>query len=213
MDRPEWIAIDPASRWVHCTLTNNSARGGKGQPGVDAANPRANNTMGQIISWREAGDFDGERFEWKHLVLAGDPANERAEARGTIRGDLFGCPDGIAFGPGGILWVQTDVSATQMGQGEFSRVGNNQMLAYDAAEGRFMRFLTGPTNCEVTGATWTPDGRTMFVNIQHPGETPSERSDPVNPRRYSSWPDYDPAGRPRSATVAIRKLDGGVIGT
>ena len=213
MDRPEWIAIDPIDRWVHCTLTNNSARGTPGQPGVDAANPRARNVMGQIIRWREHGDFDGERFEWDHLVLAGDPANERAEARGTIRGDLFACPDGIAFGPTGILWVQTDASATEMHRGEFARIGSNQMLAFDAQEGRFLRFLTGPVNCEVTGAAFTPDGRTMFVNIQHPGESPGERSDPANPRRHSSWPDFAADGRPRSATVVIRKADGGVIGS
>jgi hypothetical protein len=53
----------------------------------------------------------------------------------------------------------------------------------------------------------------MFVNIQHPGESPSERSDSAAPRRHSNWPDFHPAGRPRSATVAIRKNDGGVIGT
>jgi secreted PhoX family phosphatase len=213
MDRPEWIAIDPVERWVLCTLTNNSARGAPGQPGPDAANPRARNVMGQIIRWREAGDFDGERFEWNHLVLAGDPANERAEARGTIRGDVFACPDGIAFGPMGILWVQTDLSATEMNRGEFARIGNNQMLAFDAQSGRFLRFLTGPVNCEVTGAAFTPDGRTLFVNIQHPGESPGERSDPTNPQRFSGWPDFASHGRPRSATVMIRKRDGGVIGT
>lgn len=49
MDRPEWLTIDTQSGWVYCTLTNNSNRGQPGQPGVDAANPRANNTMGQII--------------------------------------------------------------------------------------------------------------------------------------------------------------------
>ncbi len=61
----------------------------------------------------------------------------------------------------------------------------------------------------------TPDQRTMFVNVQHPGEettfwgTPT----PENPRAVSNWPDFDPNGRPRSATVVIRKNDGGVIGT
>ena len=59
------------------------------------------------------------------------------------------------------------------------------------------RFLTGPVNCEITGATLTPDGRTMFINIQHPGETASDRSDPANPRKFSNWPDYRPDGRPR----------------
>jgi secreted PhoX family phosphatase len=213
MDRPEWIAIDPIDRWVCCTLTNNSARGAAGQPGVDAANPRERNIMGQIIRWRERHDFDGEHFEWEHLVLAGDPANERPASRGNIEGDLFACPDGIAFGPMGILWVQTDVSATEMYKGEFARIGSNQMLAFDAPTGRFLRFLTGPVNCEVTGAAFTPDGRTLFVNIQHPGESPGARSDPAAPRRFSNWPDFAPDGRPRSATVVIRKRDGGVIGT
>ncbi|MFZ4649673.1 MAG: PhoX family protein [Rubrivivax sp.] len=213
MDRPEWLAINEHDRWVYCTLTNNSARGASDQPGVDAANPRANNTFGHIIRWREAGDFDGETFEWNHLVLCGDPANERAEAQGNIRGDLYGCPDGITFDARGVLWIQTDVSSAAMHQGELARVGNNQMLACDPATGQTRRFLTGPTGSEITGLTWTPDGRTMFLNIQHPGETPSDRSDPTQPRRFSNWPDYRADGRPRSATVVVRRRDGGVIGS
>jgi len=213
MDRPEWLAIDKTTRWVYCTLTNNSNRGQGSNPGIDPANPRASNVMGSIIRWREDGDFDGETFEWNHLVLAGDPANERAEAKGNIKGDIFACPDGIAFDPLGRLWVQTDMGPSAMNKGEMARIGNNQMLACDLATGEFRRFLVGPVNCEITGAAFTPDGRTLFVNIQHPGETPSERSNPGEPRRFSNWPDFKPTGRPRSATVVIRKDDGGVIGT
>ena len=213
MDRPEWLAIDERSRWIYCTLTNNSARGAEGQPGVDAANPRANNSMGHIIRWKEDGDFDGAAFDWNHLVLAGDPANERPEARGNIRGDLYACPDGIAFDARGVLWIQTDMSTSQMHKGDLSRVGNNQMLACNPVSGEVRRFFTGPTGCEVTGVTWTPDGRTMFLNIQHPGESPSERSNPAEPNRFSNWPDFQPGGRPRSATVVVRRVDGGVIGT
>jgi len=212
MDRPEWLAIDAHTRWVYCTLTNNSARGAAGQPGVDAANPRANNTMGQIIRWKEEGDFSGERFEWNHLLLAGDPANSRAEAQGNIVGDAFSSPDTIGFDQRGVLWIGTDMSTGAIGKGEFSRLGNNQLLACNPLSGEVRRFLTGPVGCELTGVTFTPDGRTMFVNIQHPGETPSERSDPANPRRYSNWPDFNPVGRPRSSTVAIRRVDGGLIG-
>jgi hypothetical protein len=212
MDRPEWLAIDPHTRWVYCTLTNNSARGQPNQPAVDAANPRANNTMGHIIRWLEDGDFDGTTFRWNHLLMAGDPANTRAEARGDVRGDIFGCPDGLAFDARGVLWIQTDAHATVMYKGEFQRIGNNQMLACLPATGEVRRFLTGPVNCEITGVTWTPDGRTMFVNVQHPGETPSDRSDPAEPAKFSNWPDYRPGGRPRSATVAITRRDGGVIG-
>jgi hypothetical protein len=213
MDRPEWLAIDKRSGWVYCTLTNNSSRGAKDQPGVDAANPRANNTMGSIVRWKEDGDFDGLGFDWNHLVLAGDPANERPEAMGNIKGDIFACPDGIGFDPRGVLWIQTDAHATQMYKGEFARIGNNQMLACDVATGEIRRFLTAPTNCEVTGVTFTPDGTTCFINVQHPGETPSDRSAPAEPRKFSNWPDFRPDGRPRSATVVIRKADGGLIGT
>jgi secreted PhoX family phosphatase len=55
--------------------------------------------------------------------------------------------------------------------------------------------------------------RTMFVNIQHPGETAGDRGDPDIPSRFSAWPDGRPGSRPRSATVVIRRRDGGIIGT
>jgi secreted PhoX family phosphatase len=212
MDRPEWIDIDKQG-WVYCTLTNNSNRGGDRQPAVDAANPRANNSMGHIIRWKEDGDFDGTAFQWNHFVLAGDPANERADAKGNVKGDAFGCPDGLWTDARGVLWIQTDMSTSAMGKGDLARLGNNCMLAADVRTGEIRRFLVGPAGCEVTGATATPDGRTMFINIQHPGESPSERSDPGNPRRFSNWPDQRPDGRPRSATVVITKNDGGVIGS
>jgi uncharacterized protein len=210
MDRPEWLAIDPASLTVFCTLTNNSERGAAGKVGVDAANPRVNNVMGQIIRWREDGDFDGLDFRWDHLLLAGDPANTREAARGNVQGDFFGCPDGLALDGRGVLWIDTDVSSRAMHNGEFTRIGNNQVLACDPATGEVRRFLTGPVNCELTGAAFTPDNTTLFVNVQHPGEPVGDRSDPAAPGRFSTWPD---GGRPRSATVAIRRTDGGAVGT
>jgi secreted PhoX family phosphatase len=212
MDRPEWLAIDERSRWVYCTLTNNSARGTAGHPGVDAANPRAKNEMGQIIRWQERGDFDGEAFIWNHLMLAGLAQARDEHHRGTIRGDAFACPDGLAFDPRGVLWIQTDVGSTALQREPHRALGNNQMLACDVATGEVRRFLVGPVNCEVNGLTWTPDGRTLFVNIQHPGEGAGERLNPKDPRRHSNWPDFRPDGRPRSATVVVRRRDGGVIG-
>ena len=209
MDRPEWIAIDQNTCEVYCTLTNNSERGAAGKPGIDAANPRAGNVMGQIIRWKEDADFSGTTMHWDHLVLAGDPANSRPEAKGNIKGDIFACPDGLYVDARGVLWIETDMHASQMYKGELARIGNNQMLACDRATGEVRRFLTGPTNCEITGATQTPDGTTMFINIQHPGENASDRSDPADPTRFSKWPS---GTRPRSATVAIRRADGGVIG-
>jgi secreted PhoX family phosphatase len=213
MDRPEWIAVNSATREVYCTLTNNSARGASGRPAVDAANPRANNTMGHIIQWTDDGDFDAETFRWKHFVLAGNAANERADAKGNVKGDIFACPDGLWFDARGVLWIQTDMHASQMYKGEFAGFGSNMMLAADPRTGEVRRFLVGPPNCEITGVVCTPDMRTMFVNIQHPGETPTDRSDPDNPSRFSTWPTGTPGARPRSATVVIRRRDGGIIGT
>ncbi|RZI96573.1 MAG: DUF839 domain-containing protein, partial [Rubrivivax sp.] len=206
-------AVDQARGEVYCTLTNNSNRTADGKTGVDAANPRANNTQGNIIRWREQGDFHGERFVWTHFVFAGDPKLARPDAKGNIKGDAYSCPDGLWVDGRGVLWIQTDMSTSAMGKGDLVNLGNNVMLAADTQTGETRRFLTGPAGCEVTGVTSTPDLRTMFVNIQHPGESPSERSDPTKPKAISSWPDGPTGGRPRSATVVVRRKDGGIVGT
>lgn len=212
MDRPEWISVDKEG-WVYCTLTNNSNRTADKAPGLNAANPRVNNTMGNIIRWKDDGDFSGTGFAWNHFVLAGDPTLDRADAKGNVKGDMFACPDGLWTDSRGVLWIQCDMSTSNMGKGDLKNMGNNMMLAADTKTGEIRRFLVGPKGCEITGATGTPDGKTLFINIQHPGESPSERSDHANPRAISNWPDKSPGGRPRSATVVIRKLDGGLIGT
>ena len=212
MDRPEWVVVDKEG-WVYTALTNNSNRGADKQPAVDAANPRANNTQGNIIRWKEDGDFHGTNFAWAHFVMAGDPSLERAEAKGDIKGDMFSCPDGLWIDGRGLMWVQCDMSTSAMGKGDLKNFGNNAMLAADLRTGEVRRFLVGPAGCEITGATGTPDGKTMFINIQHPGEPANETTDPTKPRAISNWPDQKPTGRPRSATVVIRKIDGGVIGT
>jgi uncharacterized protein len=214
MDRPEWCAVHPVTREVYATLTNNTARGRDKRPGPDAANPRANNVYGHIIRWREAGDdVAATTFKWDVFALGGVADSPDPAKRGRFKGDSFGSPDGLWFDARGVLWVQTDVSPTAIGRGDYAPLGNNQMLAADPATGEFRRFLVGPKGCEVTGFTTTPDGRTGFVNIQHPGENPGEINDPDDPRANGNWPDFDPNGRPRSATVVIRRKDGGVIGT
>ena len=227
MDRPEWVAVHPNTGEVFVTLTNNSNRGQGSQPGrmADAANPRNDNIMGHIIRWREGGgrqgnaasrldgDASATEFRWMHFALAGDPNADKAEYRGTIKGDMYGSPDGLQFDSGGMLWIQTDVSTSAMHKGAYKSIGNNMMLCADPATGETKRFLTGPAGCEITGVSFTPDRRAVFINIQHPGETASERGDPAQPKAVSQWPDGPAGGRPRSATVVIRRTDGGVVGT
>jgi secreted PhoX family phosphatase len=228
LDRPEWVAVHPLAAEVYCSLTNNSRRGaqpesvnapdgttpaGSAKPPVDAANPRADNVYGHILRLREdGGDFASTHFEWDVFVQCGDPAAQDPAKRGNIRGDAFGNPDGLWMDPDGRLWIETDASSAALYKGDHANLGNNQMLCANPVTGEIRRFLTGPRYCEVTGVTETPDQRSMFVNIQHPGESPGERSDPANPMANSTWPDGPQGGRPRSATLVIRRVDGGVVG-
>jgi secreted PhoX family phosphatase len=138
---------------------------------------------------------------------------ERAEAKGSIKGDMFSCPDGLWVDGRGMMWIQCDMSTSAMGKGDLKGFGNNMMLAADVKTGEARRFLVGPVGCEITGMTETPDGKTMFLNVQHPGEPANEQNNPANPRAISNWPEQKSNGRPRSATVVVRKIDGGIIGT
>ncbi len=250
MDRPEWVAANPNKRGeVYCTLTNNSRRGttpassnnaagtttaGSARPPVDAVNPRSSNLWGHIVRWNEAGgDPKAIAFSWEIFLLAGQPGvtGERAPSANINGSNVFNSPDGLWFDRNGRLWIQSDGSYTNAG--DYAGMGNNQMLCADPATGEVRRFLVGPSGCEVTGVVMTPDSRTMFVNIQHPGEMGSHPNVPRNaptgqqqigtawndnqiarePTRFSRFPEGAGSGRPRSCTVVIRKLDGGVIGS
>ncbi len=115
------------------------------------------------------------------------------------------------------MWIQTDVSTSTIGIGAYAGFGNNQMLCSDPATQEVRRFLVGPRQCEITGVFSTPDERTLFVGIQHPGEAPGTLAFPVNiptnPKQFSSWPDGTEGLRPRSSLLVITKDDGGEIGS
>jgi secreted PhoX family phosphatase len=209
MDRPEWGAVDPVSGAVYFTLTNNSKRT---LAEVDAANPRALNNFGQIIRWTEEGDgHAGTRFTWDLFVLAGNADQSRTFAGAALGADaIFACPDGLDFDSDGRLWIQTDIGEAEQNKGDMEVFGNNQMLCADPRTGEVRRFLTGPIGQEITGIARTPDGTTMFVNVQHPGATTPPDAFAAG-TLVSHWPDG--SGYPRSATVVITKADGGVIGS
>lgn len=248
MDRPEWSAVHPATREVYLTLTNNSRRGNtpassnktdgtstaaSANPPVDAANPRPDNDYGHIIRWREAaGNVAATTFEWDIFAQCGDKATTKTLGAsytpgefggqsvgyaGNVNGNDYGAPDGLWFDKDGRLWIQTDQQGDA--KGDWANIGGNAMLCADPVSGETRRFLTSPPNCEVTGVVTTPDGKTMFVGIQHPGEDWT-----VNFTDNSSWPDSGANGpttfsglpaavKPRSGVMVITKNDGGVIGT
>ena len=132
-----------------------------------------------------------------------------------------------------LLWLQTDDGALtdrtnnqmlaalpgQVGDGRTATITNrgaggatatqSTRIGAPAEAATLRRFLTGPAECEITGVDTTPDGRTLFVGIQHPGEA----GDPASPS--SNWPQSqagNASGRPRSAVVVVTKNDGGVVG-
>lgn len=141
-------------------------------------------------------------------------------------------PAGAAANP--ILWIETDDGAFtdvtncmllaaqpgQVGDGAARTITNTgadgataqqATLVGKAPGDTLRRFLVGPKECEITGIETTPDGKALFVNIQHPGEN----GGPAN--ITSNWPDNQsgtpaPGARPRSATIVITKTDGGVVG-
>ena len=207
MDRPEWVAANPKSAEVYCCLTNNKNRGVKPNAGGDETpvggpNPREANKYGQIVRWRPSGaDHTSNDFEWDLYVLAGNPTvhNDANAGSDNVNADnMFNSPDGLKFDSNGLLWIQTDGNYSN--EKDFAGQGNNQMLAADPSSGEIRRFLVGPLLAEVTGLTWSPHRRTMFVGIQHPGE-----------RGEGHWPGGGDT-TPRSAIVAVTRDDGGLVG-
>ncbi|ROS02049.1 hypothetical protein EDC56_2499 [Sinobacterium caligoides] len=203
MDRPEWVAVNPKTGQVFCTLTNNNKRGSDKLP-VNAANPREKNLYGQIIRWREQGDdHTALSFSWDMFLIAGNPnlyppSDPRHGSSNITKALSFNSPDGLAFDRDGRIWFETDGKYSNTG--DYLGQGNNQMFVGDPETGEIRRFMTGPKSCELTGICWTPDDKTMLVNVQHPGEAGD-----------STFPNNSP--RPRSSVMMIRKNDGGTIGS
>ena len=203
MDRPEWIVVSPKDGQVYCTLTNNVKRGEDGQP-VGGPNPREKNVYGQILRWSEQGnDHGAAHFDWDLFVVAGNPAVHPKQPKGGSANitpqNMFNSPDGMGFDDAGRLWILTDGDVSNTG--DFAGMGNNQMLCADPNTGEIRRFMVGPVGCEVTGISFAPDQKTLFVGIQHPGENGG-----------STFPEHLPNGTPRSSVIAISREDGGIVG-
>ena len=221
MDRPEWVSVSPITGEVYVTLTNNKYRGVSDDQPVSATNPRSYNVRGKargndnghIIRWAEAGgDHAATSFEWDIYLFAA-PYDLAAENLSKLNNNNdFSSPDGLYFDPRGVLWIQTDDGAytdtsscmllaalpgkVSDGALTITTAGQQTRVGMPANNDNIKRFFVGPEGCEVTGITLTPDFKTLFINIQHPGH---------------QW-GAAPGGKiPRSATVMITKEDGDVI--
>lgn len=220
------------------------------------ATAQRGNPNGHIIRWKEDGDDPAAlTFKWDIFLFGSragsDPAN--INLSGLDASNDFSSPDGLWFSlASGVLWVETDDNAYTdvtncmllaalpgtVGDGGAAKAVTgtdatgatrtvNTFVGAAPGTAKLRRFLIGPKDCEITGLAESPDGKALFVNIQHPGEETFGAADLFNvraadiapsaailadPTRYNShWPDGGNA-RPRAATVVITKNDGGVVG-
>ncbi len=202
------------------------------------------NPNGHLLRMKEGtGAAAATSFTWDIYLFAAEAGADKAMVNiSSLTADQdMSSPDGLVFSPAtGICWIQTDDGAYtdvtncmmlaavpgQVGDGgkktlSYTRTTGGP-LNVDTQVGKaptadtLKRFLVGPSGCEITGLCETPDGKAMFVNIQHPGENTAQ-ANIADPTKYTSqWPSnagYGAGRRPRSATIVITKNDGGQIGT
>ncbi|MEW9511290.1 PhoX family protein [Streptomyces bacillaris] len=209
--RPERVAVNPKDGRAYLALANSpggpACTSGKEPAAADRGVCRTTDPYGRIIRWREQPAGRRTRqpaFHWEEFLAADDP-DRPADG-------VFAAPKGLWFSADGTLWISTGVSGRDLGGPAplHRAAGNNALLAADPTTGEVRRFLTAPRGAEVTGVTTTPDARTLFVNIQHPGERTTRWGTPDanTPHKVSNWPDHHRSGRPRSATVAVRREEG-----
>ncbi|ADJ27887.1 PhoX family protein [Nitrosococcus watsonii] len=234
MDRPEDIEVSPVNSKIYVALTNNILRGleletlnGRQIVGaVDGANPRGPNKMGHILEMAEdSDDPTALTFSWEVFILCGNPADPAAKFLTSLTASsvvgpqdtYFGgyasaakisplaSPDNLAFDQVGNLWIATDGETHGLNLAEPINNGLYAVPTAGKERGRVRQFLSGPKGCEVCGPEFTPDNRTLFVNIQHPGEGGTLS------QRLSDWPEGH-GQPPRPSVIVVTKTDGGKIG-
>jgi secreted PhoX family phosphatase len=155
-------------------------------------NTRHGNLFGHIVRIVEDhDDAAAETFRYE-LFLAGGPQSGLA------------CPDNLAFDRHGNLWVVCDMSTDKIGKGAYRPFGNNGLYVVPTVgpnTGDAFQFASGPIECELTGPWFTEDGKTLFLAVQHPGE-----SSPSLEKLTSHWPEGKNS-IPKPAIVAIRGFE------
>ncbi|GAB3093456.1 PhoX family phosphatase [Aestuariicella hydrocarbonica] len=214
MDRPEDIETNPVNDCTYVMLTKNKKR--KTQ---DPGNMRLNNSAGHILELLHPGK-DGQRdhtahtFQWNTFILGGDPGSDTLNNQGFYgtgpNGETvsdagwFATPDNLTFDRQGNMWVATDgCEAFGFHDGLWAMPTAGPYRAIPK------HFFGCPLGAELCGPEFTPDGNTLFVSVQHPADAHGSTFDhPVH-----RWPDFDEALPPRPSVIAIRRKDGGRVGS
>jgi secreted PhoX family phosphatase len=210
MDRPEDVEPNPVTSSVFLILTNNSRRTADK---VDKANPRADNRHGHIIEIVPPGgsgknaDHLATEASWNMFLIAGKPGIDAGTMyhRATSENGWLSCPDNCAFDSKGRILIATDGSPSA------AQVADGVYMADVRGYGRALTklFYQAPTGAEVCGPCLTPDDKTLFLAIQHPGEDRGSTFEKPSTR----WPDFKADMPPRPSVIAVVKKDGGVIGS
>ena len=209
MDRPEDVETNPVNNRVYVMLTNNQRRTPQQ---VNRVNPRAANIHGHVIEMIPPGagtdrvDHAAVEGRWEMFLMAGKPGLDAGARyhRATGEHGWLSCPDNCAFDSKGRLWIATDGAPSTSG------VADGVYAAAVSGAGRALtkQFYRAPTGAEVCGPCFTPDGRTLFLGIQHPGDDAGSTFE----RPSTRWPDFAEGVPPRPSVIAIVKRDGGEIG-
>jgi len=204
MDRPEDVEPNPVTKKIYVALTNNTRRGTEGQPGTDKANPRAKNEAGHIIEITETNnDYASTTFRWEMFIIAGLPSDPTTFFAGFDKSKVspIGAPDNVAFDNAGNLWIATDGAARAIKYND----GLFAVPVQGPQRGNLQQFFSSVAGSEVCGPEFTPDNRTLFLAIQHPGEGGTFE------KPISTWPDR--VGLPRPSVITIQAFDSRPIGS
>jgi secreted PhoX family phosphatase len=174
LDRPEDIEIDPDTKTVFVTQTNNKPKG---------------NYHGSLLKIEEeGGDHLAMKFK-ASIFLAG----------GKNTG--FSSPDNLVFDPKGNLWLTCDISGGSMNKGVYKPFKNNGLFYIPLKgelAGQVFQVGSAPRDAEFTGPTFTKDGKTLFLSVQHPGELTRSLD-----KLTSNWPSGKKGEWPRPAVVTV----------
>jgi secreted PhoX family phosphatase len=198
---------------VYASLTNNATRK---EEQVDAANPRPANVHGHIVAMIPPGgsgkdaDHAADVFTWTIPILGGDPAKPEDGAKyhpGVSADGWLSSPDNVAFDARGRLWIGTD---TGRNWSKYS-IADGLFACDTAGPGAWLtrRLFACPLGSELCGPDFTPDNRTLFVSVQHPGTDGIPGSSFDTPA--TRWPDFKDDMPVRPAVVAITRQGGGKI--